>query len=269
MRDNVFQHKLQARTVFLSDLHLGSRGCHAERLLEFFERVNPERVFLIGDVVDLESLKRGLYWPASHMAVVRRLIGLARGGVPVTYIPGNHDAEVREFVGTQFADIEIHRERVHVTADGRRLLVVHGDEFDRAASRSRWLSFFGTHAYDATLLLSERLSAVRRSLGLSHWSLVAYLKARIGTALAYMESFERTAALAARRRGFDGIVCGHIHRPRIEMVEGILYCNDGDWVESCSALIEDAHGRLALWHAAEIDLEAGVAPSLAALDRAA
>jgi UDP-2,3-diacylglucosamine pyrophosphatase LpxH len=269
MPDNVFQRKVQARTVFISDLHLGSRGCRADLLLRFLERIDPQRVFLVGDVVDLESLRRGLYWPGSHMEVVRRLIGLARAGIPVTYVPGNHDLELREFVGTRFAEIEICEEAVHTTADGRRLLVLHGDVFDDIVHFSRWLSWIGTHLYDLTLLLSYRLGTLRRLLGLSHWSLVAYLKTRIGNARQYIESFETAVIHAARRRGFDGVVCGHIHRPRIELRDGFLYCNDGDWVESCTALIEDRAGQISLWDAgAESPAEAGAA-ELPALNRAA
>lgn len=270
MRDNVFQRKVHARTVFISDLHLGSRGCRADLLLKFLDSIDPERIFLVGDVVDLESLQRGLYWPSLHMEVVRRLIGWARAGIPVVYVPGNHDAQVREFVGAEFAEIEIREEAVHTTANGRRLLVLHGDAFDGVVHCSRWLSWVGTHLYDLTLLLCCLLGALRRRLGLSHWSLVGYLKDRIGNARQYVESFEDAAIEVARRRGFDGVVCGHIHRPRVELREGFLYCNDGDWVESCTALIEDRHGELSLWDAGNSSSRPTVgAPALATLDRAA
>jgi UDP-2,3-diacylglucosamine pyrophosphatase LpxH len=269
MSNNAFRRKLNARTIFLSDLHLGSRGCRADLLLDFLDEFESDQLVLVGDVVDLESLRRSLYWPAQHMEVVRRILARARDGVRVIYVPGNHDASLREFVGSDFARIEVRHEFVHTTADGRRLLAIHGDEFDDLVHCSPWLSRIGTHAYDATLALSLALSAVRRRFGRSHWSLVGYLKAKIGNAMQYIESFERAAAHAARRRGLDGVICGHIHRPRIATIEGVLYCNDGDWVESCSALIEDRNGRLAVWHAAERAVAARDPVIAPALDRAA
>jgi UDP-2,3-diacylglucosamine pyrophosphatase LpxH len=239
--------RLRLRSVFISDVHLGTRGCRADQLLEFLKSVDVDYLFLVGDIVDLWAMRRSFFWPQQHNDVLRTILGKAKGGSRVIYVPGNHDAELREFCGSVFGNLEIRRKFVHETAAGESLLVVHGDEFDAAVKFSPWLAKLGASAYDFTLRLNLYVNTLRRLCGFPYWSLAAWLKTRIANARDYIEAFERTAAEAARRRGVDGIVCGHIHRAGIRDMNGVRYCNDGDWVESCTALVEDMNGRLALW----------------------
>ena len=235
------------RSVFLSDIHLGTRECQAERLLDFLESVQMDCLYLVGDIVDLWSLRGGLYWPQSHAAVLRMIFAKARSGTRVVFIPGNHDERCREFCGQQLGSVEVLRDCVHETADGRRLLVLHGDEFDAAVKCGPWMSTLGTHLYDLLLRWGYRLNAARRLFGFGHWSLVTWLKSRMGKVQRHVGRFESAAAGEARRRGLDGVVCGHIHRPTVATLEGVLYCNDGDWVEHCTALVESPAGELQLW----------------------
>ena len=236
------------RSAFISDIHLGSRECRADLVLDFLRHVQMEQLFLVGDIVDVWSLRRSFFWPQLHSDVLRTLLGKTKHGTRVIYVPGNHDEQMREICGASFGNLEIHRDYVHTTARGMRLLIMHGDEFDGAVQCSRWLTALGSGLYDVTLGANRLLNTVRRSLRLPYWSLAGYLKTRVGNAMKYVHDFEHAAAHAARRRGVDGIVCGHIHRPEIIELDGTLYCNDGDWVDSCSALIEDRSGELELWH---------------------
>jgi UDP-2,3-diacylglucosamine pyrophosphatase LpxH len=241
------------RSLFISDIHLGSRGCRADALLGLLARVRVEQLVVIGDLIDFWSLRRSFYWPASHTAVMHRLLAHAREGVRVIYVPGNHDAEMREFAGSTFGRVEVQRHHVHRTARGEQLLVLHGDEFDGIVKCAPWLARLGSHIYDATLELNRHLNRLRSALGYSYWSLASYLKMRVPNAQADIDAFEQAAVQEAMRRGLDGVICGHIHRPRLRSIDGLLYCNDGDWVENCSAIVEDRNGRLALWEG-----EAGV-----------
>jgi len=200
-----------------------------------------------GDVIDLWSLRSGIYWLQAHNDVLRTILGKAKQGTRVIYIPGNHDELLREFCGHSFGNIEFHREYVHVTARGMKMLVLHGDEFDGVVKCSRWTSALGTHAYDFSLRMGYRLNAVRRAMGFPHWSLATWLKSRVGNAVRYVQGFERAAAHAVRSRELDGVICGHIHRPEVATLDDVLYCNDGDWVEHCTALVEDRSGELELW----------------------
>jgi UDP-2,3-diacylglucosamine pyrophosphatase LpxH len=240
-------HVTRLRSVFVSDVHLGSKGCRADLLLDFLESVDSEYLFLVGDIVDFWALRRNFHWPQAHGDVLRTVLAKARAGTRVIYIPGNHDADLREFCGSVFGNVSIHRDFVHRTADGRQLLVIHGDDFDTMVQCSPWLAKLGSKAYDTSLRLNRYVNAVRRRFGYPYWSLASYLKQRVGNAMRYIAGFEQAAAGAARRLGVDGVVCGHIHRAGIRDIGGIQYCNDGDWVESCSALVEDMNGRLALW----------------------
>ena len=244
--------RLRLRAAFISDVHLGSRGCRAADLLEFLRSIEVETLFLVGDIVDLWSMRRSFFWPQEHNDVLRTILGKAKEGCRVIYVPGNHDADLREFCGSVFGNLEMRRKYVHETAAGETLLVVHGDEFDAAVKFSPWLARIGASAYDFTIWLNHYVNALRRLCGARDWSLVAWLKTRMKNARDYIEAFERTAAEAARRRGVDGIVCGHIHRAGIRVIDGVRYCNDGDWVESCTALVEDMNGRIALWSWAEV-----------------
>jgi UDP-2,3-diacylglucosamine pyrophosphatase LpxH len=247
MRDGDGGNKLRLRTVFLSDVHLGSRDCRASELLDFLASIEVDHLYLVGDIVDLWSLRKAFFWPQEHNEVLRVVLEMARGGTEVTYIPGNHDEALREFCGSVFGNLRIRRRFVHSTADGRELLVLHGDEFDTAVKCSRWLARFGAAAYDCTMRVNRVMNAVRRVFGLGYWSLAGYLKLRLPNAVRYVLAFEHAAAQAAAQRGLDGVVCGHIHRAGIREIDAVLYCNDGDWVDSCTALVEDMNGRLALW----------------------
>jgi UDP-2,3-diacylglucosamine pyrophosphatase LpxH len=238
---------IHVRSAFISDIHLGSRECRADLVLDFLRHVQMDQLFLVGDIVDICSMRRSFYWPQLHNDVLRTILGKTKHGTQVIYVPGNHDEQLREICGSSFGKLEIHRDYVHTTLRGMELLVMHGDEFDAAVKCSRWLAALGSGLYDVTLSANRAVNALRRRLGYPYWSLAGYLKSRVGNAVKYVHEFERAAAHAARRRGVDGIVCGHIHRPGIVELEGLLYCNDGDWVDSCSALIEDRSGELELW----------------------
>jgi len=239
------------RTAFISDVHLGARECRADLLLEFLDSVQLDTLVVAGDLIDLWSLRKKVFWPPAHGEVIRAILAKAKRGTRVVYIPGNHDAEFRELAGAVFGNLEIHREHVHVTADGRKLLVLHGDEFDGLVRCSRWLEWLGNAAYDFVLWLNRGFNFTRRLFGFPYWSLASWLKQRIGNAVEYIGRFEHAAAHAAQRRGMDGVICGHIHRARMTTLEGVLYCNDGDWVENCTTLVEDLNGRLTVWNWAE------------------
>ena len=237
---------LRFRSVFISDVHLGLRGCRADFLLDFLNSMHTETLYLVGDIIDLWSLETSLFWPRRHNQVVRAILDIARRGTRVIYIPGNHDRVLREFAGQRFGNVEICREAIHQTADGKRLLVLHGDEFDDAIKTSRWLAALGNAAYEFTLLLNRALNRVRHLAGYKYWPLAEFLKLRVSKSTQYITNFERALALEAERRGVDGMICGHIHRARIATIGTVLYCNDGDWVESCTTLTEDAAGQLSL-----------------------
>jgi UDP-2,3-diacylglucosamine pyrophosphatase LpxH len=240
------QSTLRLRSVFISDVHLGFKGCRAEFLLDFLRRVECEQIYLVGDIIDLWSLQRTFYWPQAHNDVIRTILGKAKHGTRVVYVPGNHDRAFRDNDGLTLGNVEVCREAIHETADGRRFLVMHGDEFDSIVRASPLLESVGSHAYAAALRLNRYVNAVRQRLGYPYWSLAAFLKHKVKNAVKYIANFERALAMEARRRGVDGVICGHIHRAEITEIDGILYCNDGDWVESCTTLVEDFAGRLSL-----------------------
>jgi UDP-2,3-diacylglucosamine pyrophosphatase LpxH len=235
------------RSVFISDLHLGTRDCQALELAEFLRNTEMETLFLVGDIVDLWGMRRGIYWPASHQEVLRLIVEKARRGTRVIYVPGNHDELARVLCGSLLAGVEVHAEYVHTTRTGQRLLVMHGDAYDGAVRFSPLLKATGSALYSALLWLGHYVNLARGLCGLPRWSLAAWLKSRVGDAREYVERYERAAAGEALRRGFDGIVCGHIHRPQLARIDGVLYCNDGDWVDHCTALVEDRNGELSLW----------------------
>ena len=263
------QSPVHVRTAFISDIHLGTRECRAGLLLDFLHRVQPEVLILAGDIVDLWSLRRSFYWPQSHNNVLRTILGKAKHGRRVIYIPGNHDMALREYAGFVFGNLEVHREYIHTTATGARLLVIHGDEFEGAVNCARWLAALGSWAYDRTMSANRHFNALRRRMGFRYWSLASYLKSKVGNATQYVRRFEQAAAHEAHRRGLDGIVCGHIHRPQLVNVGGVLYCNDGDWVENCTVLVETRSGELQLWDWGERHLELTGAQPVAPSVRAA
>lgn len=245
------------RTVFISDLHLGCAGCSADRLLEFLHGTHCDQLYLVGDIIDIWALQKKRFWPQAHNDVVRALLGKARHGTRVTYIPGNHDELLRHYAGHRFGNIEIVERAVHRTADGRALLVVHGDEFDAVVRSSRWLGLLGSTLYELLLRANTLVNLVRRLCGFPRWSLAAFLKQKVKNAVQYISRYEEAVAFAARRHGVQGVICGHIHRPEIARFGAIEYHNCGDWVESCTALVEHADGRIELLRRAQAAPAAG------------
>lgn len=232
------------RTIWISDLHLGTPGCQAEALLDFLRETDCEQLFLVGDIVDGWQLRRSWYWPQAHNDVVQKLLRKARKGCRVVFIPGNHDEFARRYVHHSFGGIEVVKDWVHQTADGRRLWITHGDLFDGVIQCARWLAHVGDGAYEFSLKLNRWLNHGRARLGLPYWSLSRYLKGKVKRAVSYVSDFEAAVAREAKKRGLDGVVCGHIHEAQLREIDGILYANDGDWVESLTALVEHADGRL-------------------------
>ncbi|HEX3430050.1 MAG TPA: UDP-2,3-diacylglucosamine diphosphatase [Rhizomicrobium sp.] len=242
-REN-FRSARRYRALFISDVHLGTRGCKAEMLADFLARNSCETLFLVGDIVDGWRLRRRWYWPEAHNRVIAEILHKLDSGTRVVYVPGNHDEMLRPYCGRLISGVELLYETVHETADGRRLLVIHGDRFDAVIAYARWLAYLGDGAYTLALHLNEAFNGLRRIFGLEYWSLSGFLKRKVKNALEYICRFEAAAAREARNRGFDGVICGHIHQAAIKTIEGVLYINDGDWVESCTALAEDTYGHL-------------------------
>jgi UDP-2,3-diacylglucosamine pyrophosphatase LpxH len=232
------------RTIFISDVHLGTRGCKAELLADFLACNSCETLYLVGDIIDGWQLKRRWYWTTAQTRVVQEILRKADEGTRVIYIPGNHDEFLRRYCGRVIAGVEIKREAIHETADGRRLLVLHGDQFDSVIGYAKWLAHIGDRAYCLALAVNDRLHAVRERIGRPYWSLSAYLKRAVKNAVEYVSRYEDVVAHAALSRGVDGVVCGHIHHAENRRIGPILYINDGDWVESCTAVAEDARGHL-------------------------
>jgi UDP-2,3-diacylglucosamine pyrophosphatase LpxH len=232
------------RTIFISDTHLGTRGCKADALADFLVHNECDTLFLVGDIVDGWQLKRRWYWSEAQTRVVGEILRKVDGGTRVVFVPGNHDEFARDYAGRLFAGVEIVNEAIHETAQGKRLWVLHGDRFDGVIAYARWLAHVGDWAYGMALRLNDLLFAMRRRLGLSYWSLSAFLKHKVKNAVEYISRFEEIVAREAEMRGVDGVVCGHIHHAEIRPIGGVLYLNDGDWVESCSALVEDAQGNM-------------------------
>ena len=232
------------RTVFISDVHLGTKGCQAELLLDFIRHIECDTLYLVGDIVDGWKLRSGWHWPQAHNDVVQKILRMARKGVRVVYVPGNHDDRIRDFIGVHFGGVVVARDAIHETADGRRFLVLHGDEFDGVVQHAKWLAFVGDYAYRALIAANTLFNRARRRMGFGYWSLSAFMKTRVKNALQFVENFEAAVADEARRRGVDGVICGHIHKAEMRDIDGIAYINDGDWVESCSALVEHDDGRL-------------------------
>lgn len=242
---------LKYRAIWISDVHLGSRGCRAEFLYDFLKSTECEQLYLVGDIVDLWSMQRSMFWPQSHNDVVRAILKKAKHGTRVTYIPGNHDAFLRDHEGLTFGNVTIRNEAIHETADGRRLLVIHGDALDKVVTCSRLMALLGYHGYDFLIWLNRGVNFCRRKLNLPYWSLANYLKHKVKNAVAHIRRFEEAVAHEAKRAGVDGVICGHLHRAELSHISGMLYCNDGDWIESCTALVESHDGTLQLLHWAD------------------
>ena len=237
----------KVRAIFLSDIHLGTRSCQAERLLEFLREYSSEFVFLLGDIVDFWAMKRSICWTPAQNTFVQKILRRARHGSRIVFVPGNHDEVLRDYLGIAFGDIEVLGDYVHELADGRRFLLLHGDEFDQVTRHHRWLALLGDVMYDALVRLNSILSLIRRRFGMSaYWSLAGYAKRRVKKAVQFIFDFEDAAMHAARQRGLDGIICGHIHSAVIRQAGSTMYANCGDWVDSCTAIVEHLDGRLEL-----------------------
>jgi UDP-2,3-diacylglucosamine pyrophosphatase LpxH len=244
MLERVASGPRRVRTLFLSDIHLGTRGCQADKLLDLLRHYEAETIYLVGDIVDGWQLKSAWYWPQLHNDVVQKLLRQARKGVRLIYIPGNHDEFLRDYYGTHFGGIEVVEDAVHVSADGKRYLIVHGDLFDVIIRHARWLALMGSNAYDIAIWVNTYFNSIRRAFGLTYWSLSKWAKLKVKNAMKFIGEYEATLAAEAHRRGdIDGVICGHIHHAVIRDDLGLRYINCGDWVESCTAVVEDFNGQ--------------------------
>ena len=236
------------RTIWISDVHLGTRGCAADLLIDFLDTTDSETMYLVGDIIDGWRLKKKFYWPDTHNDIVWRIMKRAKRGTRVVYVPGNHDEMFRQFTGMNFGGVEIKRQTIHTTADGRRLLIAHGDEFDAIMLSHRWLAFFGDQAYGALMRCNHAVNKVRGWMGKPYWSLSKTAKQKVKNAVEFISRFEHAVAHEAAARGVDGVVCGHIHHAEFRELSGVQYYNDGDWVEGCTALVEHYDGRMEILH---------------------
>ena len=236
-------------TIWISDLHLGSRECRAKEILEFLAQNECDRLYLVGDVIDIQSMRRSFYWPPIHTEVLTAILGRAAAECEVIYVPGNHDADFRRFIGITLGGVKIRRQVIHETREGRRFLVTHGDELDTAVRCPGLLKAVGSFSYRFLLRLNRTINGGRAMLGRPYWSLAAAIKRRLSKAMQYVDTFERAALQRARSANVDGIICGHIHRPTLFRRGALTYGNTGDWVENCTALVEDHGGllRIANW----------------------
>ncbi len=240
------EQKQRYRSIFLSDIHLGTRGSRADLLMEFLAQAECEKLYLVGDILDGWRLRKSWYWHESFDALLRHVLAMTRRGTEVIYIPGNHDEALRDWFGLEIAGVSMQPEAIHQAADGRRFLVMHGDEFDGVIRYAKFLAYLGDWAYDWALYLNRIFNAVRRRLGYPYWSLSQWLKRRVKEAVKTIDRFEGALAGEAKRRGLNGVICGHIHHAEMRPSHGVLYMNCGDWVESCTALVEHADGRFEL-----------------------
>ena len=242
--DGLSLRKNHYRTIWISDVHLGTSGCKAELLLEFLKVSESEKVFLIGDIVDGWRLKKKWYWPQAHNDVIQKLLRKARKGVKVVFIPGNHDEAARKYIGVNFGDIIIKKEAHHTTLKGKKLWIIHGDQFDSIIKHARWLAYLGDKGYVILIRLNDLFNNFRQFLKLPYWSLSKFIKQKVKKAVSFVTAFELVMIREAKRRGFDGVVCGHIHKAEFKSIDDMIYCNSGDWVESMTAIVEHLDGSL-------------------------
>jgi len=241
------------RAIWISDIHLGTRGCNADILMDFLRRTESDYLYLVGDIIDVWRMRNNWYWHQTHNDIIQKVMRKARKGTRVIYVPGNHDESFRDFAPRRFGRVAILPQAYHVTADGRRFLVLHGDQFDGVVKHAKWLAIVGDGAYNFALGLNIWFNYARRKLGFSYWSLSAFLKHKVKNAVEFICRFEEAVVAEARRQGADGVIAGHIHTAEIRDIDGILYCNDGDWVESCTALVEHQDGSMEILRWAEMD----------------
>lgn len=237
----------RVRALFLSDIHLGTRGCQADALLDFLRHYESDYLYLVGDIIDFWAMSRAIHWTPAQNTVVQKILRRARKGTQVIFIPGNHDEALREYAGTVFGDIPIHLDHVHVAADGRRYWLVHGDDFDQVTRHHRWVALLGDVVYNALVRINAWMSRMRRRLGIAgYWSLAGYAKRKVKSAISFIYDFEDSVMHEARTRGVDGVICGHIHAAALREVQGLVYMNCGDWVDSCTAIVEHFDARFAI-----------------------
>lgn len=244
----IFDGVHRYRTVFISDVHLGTRTAQASALLDFLASVEADTYYLVGDIIDFWKVRRGAHWPQAHNDVLQKLLRKVRKGAQIVFIPGNHDDVLRDYCGMQFGGIDVVRQCLHETADGRKYVVMHGDEFDVVVRTAKWLAFLGDRGYEAALWFNNPLNWIRRHLGFGYWSLSAYLKSRVKKAVSFIGAYEDAVAAEARRQGADGVICGHIHHAADRQLGDVHYLNCGDWVESCTAIVENMNGELEVLH---------------------
>lgn len=246
--------KRKVRAIFISDIHLGTRACQAESLLGFLRVFDAEYLYLVGDIVDFWAMNRNIQWATSHNTVVQKILRRARHGTQVIFVPGNHDELLREYDGIAFGGIQVRNEAVHETVDGKRYWVVHGDEYDQVTRHHRWVAVLGDVAYNMLVRLNQLLSRIRRLLRRpGYWSLAGYAKKKVKKAVNFIFDFEDAVVHAARQRKMDGVVCGHIHWSSDRMIDGIHYLNCGDWVDTCSGIVEHHDGRIEIIHWSEFE----------------
>ena len=248
------------RTLFISDIHLGSKAAKAEFLLDFLRDHDAEKIYLVGDIVDGWRLRRAWHWPQSHNDVVQKLLRKGRKGARIIYIAGNHDEFLRSFQGTHFGGIEVADRDLHKTADGRTFLVIHGDQFDAIVHNVRWLAYLGDRAYDFSIAVNRIVSGFRRLFGMPYWSFSSWAKVKVKKAVKFISHFQKIVVEEARRSGVDGVICGHIHHAAIEHMDGIEYINTGDWVESCTAVVEHFDGRMEIIRFTDLAASPNAAP---------
>jgi UDP-2,3-diacylglucosamine pyrophosphatase LpxH len=252
---------IKVRAIFISDIHLGTRGCQAERLLEFLKGHEAEYLYLLGDIIDFWAMRRGIYWSPAQNTVIQKVLRRARHGEKVLLIPGNHDEALREHDGIEFGGISVVREYVHMTSDGRRYLLIHGDEFDQVTRYHRWVALLGDKGYDTLVRINGWLSWLRRRLNIpGYWSLAGYAKRKVKTAVNFIFDFEDSVIRAVRERGLDGVICGHIHYASLRQTADVTYINCGDWVDSCTAVVEHMDGRIELVHQISSGINGGATP---------
>lgn len=242
------KQKIKVRSVWISDIHLGFKGCSAEFLLDFLHHVECEYLYLVGDIIDVWEMKKRMFWPQEHNNVIRTILGKAKHDTKVVFVPGNHDEVFRDYDGAVFGNVRIAHDAIHTTADNRKLLILHGDEFDSVVKCSPMVAKIGSRLYEFLLRANRWVNFVRRKMGFSYWSLAAFLKHKVKNAVQYISNFEEAVSHEAARQGVDGVVCGHIHRAEITRIHDIDYYNCGDWVESCTALVEQPDGEMQILH---------------------
>ena len=245
---------LKYRSIWISDVHLGYKGCKADYLLDFLRSTETENLFLVGDIIDVWSMKRTMFWPQSHNNVIRTILGKAKHDTKVIYIPGNHDEEFRAYDGMVFGNVEIHNEYTYKTANNRTVHMLHGDKYDSVMHYSKLAGFIGNLGYDFILYANRLLDILRRRMGFPFWSLAKFLKCKVKNAMTHIKRYEEIVAAEARKHGYDVVVCGHIHYADIRNIDGVMYCNDGDWIEHCTALVEKLDGTIELIHWSDVQL---------------